>query len=395
MPATRDKIHGLRAVVVGAGAFGGWTALELRRRGARVTLIDAWGPGHARASSGGETRIIRAGYGSRAIYTRMAVRAMAIWRDHDARFQRAFFKKTGALWMLGKDDEFGQATFGALRAESVAIEEVSIAKARKRYPQINFTGLESVLFEPEAGLLLARRACEHVVERFMAEGGDYLQAAAATPVRVTRTALKALKLTDGKPIAADAFIFAGGPWLGQLFPEAIGRNVTPTRQDVFYFGPPSGDRRFSDDGMPVWVDLSTRAMYGIPGNVNRGFKIADDTSGPVIDPTTGERYVSSAKVRSMRAYLAKRFPAMARAPLIGSEVCQYEATPDSHYIIDRHPHAPNVWIAGGGSGHGFKMGPVIGEMVASLIAGESAPDSTFSLARFGRGKLQDSPEKWA
>ena len=385
----------MRVVVIGAGAFGGWTALELVRRGARVTLIDAWGPGHVRASSGGETRVIRAGYGSRAIYTRMAVRALARWRDHDAKFGRGFYRKTGTLWLSGKDETFGRATFAALRAESVTIDDVPVAEARRRYPQINFRGVTSVLFEPDAGFLLARRACEHVVERVVAEGGEYVQAAVAAPVRPKRGTFTRLVLAGGSSIAADAFVFACGPWLGALFPDVLGRKVTPTRQDVFYFGTPAGDSRFSDDGLPVWVDLGTRPMYGIPGNANRGFKIADDTSGPVFDPTTGERNVTAASVKAARAYLARRFPALARAPLIGSEVCQYEASPDSDYIIDRHPAAPNVWIAGGGSGHGFKMGPVIGEMIASLVAGEAEPDPAFSFARFARGRAKASPEKWA
>ena len=179
-----------------------------------------------------------------------------------------------------------------------------------------------------------------------------------------------------------------------MFPDVVGKNITPTRQDVFYFGTPAGDARFSDDGLPVWVELSTQAMYGIPGNANRGLKIADDTSGPVFDPTTGDRSITPARVKAIRAYVARRFPALAKAPMIGAEVCQYEATPDSHYIIDRHPAASNVWIVGGGSGHGFKMGPVIGEIVASLVSGEAEPDPTFSLARFTLPKQRMTAEKW-
>jgi glycine/D-amino acid oxidase-like deaminating enzyme len=394
MVTTTDNTRGLRVVVIGAGAFGGWTALELIRRGARVTLVDAWGPGHVRASSGGETRIIRAGYGSRAIYTKMAARALARWRGHDARFDRHFYKKTGALWLLGKDDAFGRATFDALRAERVEIDEIPLADARRRYGQINFTGIRSVLFEPDAGFLLARRACEHVVERVVVEGGQYLQAAVASPIRLKRANLNQVTLSGGKVLEADAFVFACGPWLGTMFPDVVGRNITPTRQDVFYFGTPAGDARFSDDGLPVWVDLSTQAMYGVPGNANRGLKIADDTSGPVFDPTTGDRNITPARAKAIRAFVARRFPALAKAPMIGSEVCQYEATPDSHYIIDRHPAASNVWIAGGGSGHGFKMGPVIGEMVASLISGKAEPDPTFSLARFRQPRARLAPEKW-
>jgi glycine/D-amino acid oxidase-like deaminating enzyme len=213
-------------------------------------------------------------------------------------------------------------------------------------------------------------------------------------VRPEGTRLKRIALSRGKPIGAEAFVFACGPWLGKLFPDVIGRRVTPTRQDVFYFGTPAGDTRFSDNELPVWVDLSTPAMYGIPGNANRGFKIADDTSGPVFNPTTGDRSVTPASVRKISTYLKRRFPALAGAPLIGSEVCQYEASPDSHLIVDRHPAAANVWIAGGGSGHGFKMGPIIGELVAALVLGEAEPDPALSLGRFARGRPRISADKW-
>ena len=161
---------------------------------------------------------------------------------------------------------------------------------------------------------------------------------------------------------------------------------------MFYFGTPAGDPRYGEEGLPIWLDMGRRVWYGIPGNANRGFKVADDTSGPPFDPTTGSRAPLPAGLRRVRAFLKHRFPALARAPLLGSEVCQYEATPDSHFIVDRHPRAANVWIAGGGSGHGFKMGPVIGEMVASAVLGLAAPDPAFSLARFARGAVTD--EKW-
>jgi glycine/D-amino acid oxidase-like deaminating enzyme len=376
-----------RIVVVGAGAFGGWTALELRRRGARVTLVDAWGPGNVRASSGGETRVIRATYGSRAIYTKMAIRAMELWHAYDATWQRGFFRKTGALWMFGAplgDDSFGGASAAALRAANMPIEELTPRDAAKRWPQIAFDDtIDSVLWEPEAGYLLARRACEHVVERFIAEGGEYRQQAIRVPVDVERI-----------EIEAEAYVFACGPWLGQLFPGVIGGRVTATRQEVYYFGTPAGDGRYQDPAMPVWVDYRERLMYGIPGNANRGFKVADDTSGPAFDPTTGVRDATADGIVAARAFLKQRFPPLADAPLLGSEVCQYEASPDAHYIIDRHPQAANVWIAGGGSGHGFKMGPAIGEMIASCALGTATPDPQFSLSRLLSAPAGGWEGKW-
>ena len=221
-----------RVVVVGAGAFGGWTALELQRRGARVTLVDAWGPGNIRSSSGGETRVIRATYGSHAIYTAMALRAMELWRAYDAAWTRGFFRQTGVLWMFGADDAFGRASVATLRVANVPIEELTIAEAARRFAHIAFDDtIQSVLWEPEAGYLFARRACEHVVERFVAEGGEYLHAEVRPPAPLAN-GVRSIDLTSGAPIEADQFVFACGPWLGRLFPGVIGARVTSTRQEV-------------------------------------------------------------------------------------------------------------------------------------------------------------------
>ena len=387
---------GPNVAVVGAGAFGGWTALELRRRSARVTLIDAWGAGNARASSGGETRVIRATYGTRAVYTKMAVRALERWREHEARFTCGLYRPTGALWMFGDDDAFGRASVDTLRALGLAIEELSPRSAGERFPQIAFdSSIKSVLYEPDAGYLFARRACEHVLERLIAEGGEYRQASVSSPLRVSGSPLRRIELTGGASIEADAFVFACGPWLGRLFPDVIGPRITATRQEVYYFGTPAGDARFHDPQLPVWVDYRERFWYGIPGNANRGFKVADDTPGAEIDPTTMTRDATPVGVAAARVFLKQRFPALAEAPLLGSEVCQYEASPDSHFIVDRHPAAGNVWIAGGGSGHGFKMGPALGEMLASWVLGTSSPDPHFALARLTPPPGGGWTPKWA
>jgi glycine/D-amino acid oxidase-like deaminating enzyme len=326
----------------------------------------------------------------------MAVRALDLWRAHDARWQRGLFRPTGALWMLGADDSFGRASAVALRVLNLALEELPLRDAAQRFPQITFDDtIKAVLWEPAAGYLFARRACEHVVERFVAEGGAYRESAVTGPVRVEGSALRGIAIAGGTAIEADAFVFACGPWLGRLFPDVVGPRVTPTRQEVYYFGTPAGDGRFLDPAMPVWIDCRERFFYGIPGNANRGFKVADDTPGPAFDPTDGTRDATPAGIAAARAFVTQRFPALATAPLLGSEVCQYEATPDSHFILDRHPGAANVWIAGGGSGHGFKMGPALGEMLASYVLGETAPDPQFGLARLASAPRQGWEQKWS
>lgn len=366
-------------VVIGAGAFGGWTSWWLASRGARVTLLDAWGPGNLRASSGGETRVVRGSYGDRAIYTKMAARALRLWQERGREWQQPLYVRTGALWMFGADDRFAEASVSILTAEGLAAERPTVAAARRRWPQISFDGVSSTLFEPEAGYLLARRSCATVVERARALGAGYRQVAVA-PVSPTREPDR-LMLEGGGAIAGDKFVFACGPWLGRLFPDVIGAKIKSTRQEVLYFGAPPGDARFEEASLPVWVDYRDRLIYGIPGNAHRGFKIADDTAGTVFDPTTGDRRNSAAAIDAARSFLRLRFPALADAPLLGGEVCQYESSPDSHFIIDRHPRAANVWIAGGGSGHGFKMGPALGEMLANLVLTDGQPDPQFGLSR--------------
>jgi glycine/D-amino acid oxidase-like deaminating enzyme len=173
---------GPRVVVAGAGAFGGWTALELARRGAAVTLIDAWGPGNARASSGGDTRLIRATYGTRHVYTAMALRALDRWREYDAAWGQRLLNETGVLWLFEAGSAavaFARASTASLREHGATLVELPLADARRRYPQIAFDGIDSVYVEPAAGYLMARRACHHVTRRVVAEGGRYIMAAGA------------------------------------------------------------------------------------------------------------------------------------------------------------------------------------------------------------------------
>lgn len=372
----------LRVAVVGAGAFGGWTALHLRRSGAEVTLLDAWGPGNARASSGGETRVIRTIYGPTQKYVEMAARALALWSAWDRTAARPVYRRTGVLWMTGHDDSYVQQSLPFLRQVGLEYEELDPQTAAKRWPQINFGGITRVCLEHEGGYLLARLACDEIARELVRIGGAYRQSAVVSIKGDGRR--PHVRLNDGTTLTADRFVFACGPWLGRLFPDVIGSRVTPTRQEVFYLGTPAGDDRFSDSRTPVWVDAGERLIYGIPGNLHRGFKVADDTRGPEFDPTDGDRKPSPDLERAVRTFVHRRFPALRDAPVLGSEVCQYENSPDGHFIIDRHPSMSDVWIAGGGSGHGYKMGPAIGEILSKQVLEDAAPDPFFALSRFAR-----------
>jgi glycine/D-amino acid oxidase-like deaminating enzyme len=370
----------LHVAVVGAGAFGGWTALWLRRRGCRVTLVDAWGPGNSRSSSGGESRVIRGVYGPDRIYVEWVARSLALWQESEARWGTRLYYPSGVLWMASADDGYIRASLPLLAEAGLAIDEIGPADAARRFPQIDFTGVHSVFFEGTAGWLAARRACRAVAGAVASEGGEALQAA-ARPGLVRGGRMERLALADGSTLEADAYVFACGPWLGSLFPEVIGDAVQPTRQEVFFFGTPADDARFHEGALPVWLEFGEGTFYGIPGNDHRGFKVADDTRGAPFDPTSGDRTPTPELVERARRFLALRFPALAGAPLVEARVCQYENSPDGDFLIDRHPEAGNVWLLGGGSGHGFKLGPAVGEHSAGLVLGTAAPLPKFSLER--------------
>lgn len=351
--------------VMGAGVFGSWIARSLTLAGQRVVLIDQHGPANNRASSGGESRIIRMGYGTKEIYTRWSLRALELYKDFYARTDSGLYHQTGFLWLAGEKDEFTAANIGVFDKLKVAYEKLTFAELRKRYPQIGLEGVTWGLFEPNAGGLMARRGVQTVVRETVKAGLRYEQ--------------RRISQVPPADISAGTYIYACGPWLRTLFPEVLGNKINPTRQEVFYFGVPAGDGSFRAPAMPAWVDPGA-TMYGLPDLEARGFKACPDAHGVTVDPDTQERVVPAASVERMRAYLKRRFPSLATAPCTQTEVCQYENTANGDYLIDRHPDRANVWIVGGGSGHGYKHGPAMGEYVAAALLKGAAVDERFSLA---------------
>jgi glycine/D-amino acid oxidase-like deaminating enzyme len=371
--------------VIGAGAFGGWTAWHLARRKVRVTLFDAWGPGNSRASSGGESRVIRGIYGADEIYTRLVHESYPLWRTLERHCDEPLLKMQGLLWLCSVDDAYVQKSLPTLAKYDMAVERVDLRDARKRYPQIDFAGIEKVYFEPVAGSLKARCACQVLCRQFQKEGGSYI-GQAGKPGSASGGRLTDLILSDGSRFTADVYLFACGPWLAQLFPDLLGKKITPTRQEVFYFGTPSHDRSFDEGHLPIWVDFGERLIYGIPGSDGRGFKVADDTRGSRFDPTDGDRTPSADGIQRARAFLGRRFPKLANAPLLEARVCQYENSTDGHLVLDRHPAMQNVWLLGGGSGHGFKFSPALGALASRQILGENDIEARFSIKRLDSAK---------
>jgi glycine/D-amino acid oxidase-like deaminating enzyme len=305
------------------------------------------------------------GYGADEIYTRMAMRSLEAWKE----FGRGLFHPTGMLWVGREGDAYSAATRETLMRVGVEVEILDSHELARRYPQMRFDDPQVYgIVEPESGVILARRAVAEVVADGQRMGVAY-------------------ETTTAVP-EAGAIVYACGPWLPKLFPELLGHRIFPTRQEVFFFSPPAGDRRFAPPAFPAWIDFTDpRGPYGCPDLEARGFKLAFDRHGPAFDPDAGNRRISDHGVTEARRFLAERFPELRDCPLAESRVCQYENTSNGDFLIDRHPDKQNVWLIGGGSGHGFKHGPAVGEYVAQQIVGGGKVERRFALG--AKAEVQD------
>lgn len=369
-PQTHD------VAVIGAGVFGAWTAYQLQRSGKRVVLIDAYGAANFRASSGDESRIMRLGYGADEIYSRSAQRSLQLWDEFSKGLEEPLFHQTGVLWLAYEDDPYPTKSFETLTKLGVPVERLTIDETRARFPAINLDGISWAMLEPASGVLSARRAVQAVARETIKLGGEYLEAAVLKPSG--RGVLESLSISNGQSISAAKHVFACGPWLPKIFPDLLGERIHPTRQEVFYFSAPGN--RFSPPRLPTWIDFKNEA-YGLPDIEGLGVKVAIDRHGTSFDPDDGDRVASSEGLAEVRRYLARRVPELENAPVSDARVCQYENTSNGDFLIDRHPDFENVWLVGGGSGHGFKHGPFVGEYVAARIDGITEGfEPRFSLA---------------
>ena len=366
--------------VVGAGVFGAWSAYKLRQQGASVLLLDAYGPGNSRASSGGESRMIRMGYGPDEIYSRMAQRSLGQWQELFGE-RHNLFVKTGILWLAHDRDPYCEATAATLERLGINHERLDHDELARRYPQMTLAQVTWGILEPDSGVLLARRAVQAVAAAARAIGVDYREEAIEPP-----TANGPIRTKSGEEIVAGRYVFACGPWLPKLFPELLAERIYVTRQEVIFFGVPPGIDRFNVGVMPCWIDFND-LVYALPNIEGRGFKLAIDAHGPEFDPDSGQRVVTTSGLEAVREYMGQRVPLLADAPVTETRVCQYENTSSGDFLIDKHPGFENVWLVGGGSGHGFKHGPAVGEYVAQMLSGNGTPEPRFSLA--SKQKVQE------
>ena len=347
-------------VVVGAGVFGASLADRLARSEWDVTLVERVAPGHVRAGSGGESRLLRCAHGEDEWHTRSARRARELWNELDP----ALFAESGIVWLARRTDGWEAASERVL--ERLGIPTVRIDPS-ECFPSIHVDDLAFSLLEPEAGALRARAATRALAGRAV-DAGAQLVAATARPED------ERVVLEDGRRLEADHVVWACGAWLPRLFPDLVDLRIT--QQDVFFFG---AEARWSAERVPGWVDYDG-AAYGHGDLDGRGVKVCPDLEGPAIDPEAADRVVRPEHLARARDYVAHRFPALGSAPLISTEICQYEITADTRFIAAPHPeHGSRVWLLGGGSGHGFKHGPALAEMLERQLNGDESPEPRFAL----------------
>jgi glycine/D-amino acid oxidase-like deaminating enzyme len=367
-------------VVVGAGVFGAWIAWRVQRSGGKVLLVDAYGVATSRASSGGETRLIRAGYGADALYTDAARFSLDEWRRLESMSEGRLFERTGVLTLGHSNDGQTEATYQTLRSQGIEAARLSRDQILTRVPALSVAEDVWGVLEPDAGVLHARRGVEAAVAEAKKIGAALELHAIVPPAAPSSgNRLDSIVTAAGDRLAAEIFVFAAGPWLPRLFPDLLGSRLFVTRQEVLFFGAPPGAREYGPEMLPAWIDFRD-GVYG-HADLGRGVKIAVDRHGSPIDPDTADRMVDPESVAKVRRELASRLQGLARAPLLETRVCQYENTSNGDFIVDRHPDFDNVWIAGGGSGHGFKHGPFVADYLLNMMSGHGDPEPRFSLAR--------------
>ncbi len=400
-------------VVIGGGAWGGWTSLNLRRRGARVTLIEAYGPGNSKASSGDETRGIRSSYGDRAtageLWTSWARTALQRWSDFDdeyaQEFRTRFFHRTGDVICREKEEPFVTRTLELWKANGVPHEVIDGAEVMKRWPAIDARDIGIAITEPDAGVVRARAATQAVAAIAQREGVQ-LVISRARPGPVVNGEMQGVVMEDGTIVRGDSYVFTCGPWLRKLFPAHLENRMRIPLGYVCYFGVPEGDRHFTFPNMPSYnfpgvtgwpalpVDLKGFRVRGAiapprpPGATDEAQQAAARASDASTidlaqtDPDTSSRWMNQTRVDGSRRFVQARFPKLAEAPLVETRACHYESSINRDFIIDHLPEVSNAWVAGVGQAEGFKFGPVVGDYIAQRVLGHAGDPALVKAFQF-------------
>lgn len=376
-------------IVVGGGVMGLATACALAGRGARVTLLERHTVGHEWASSHGLTRAIRHEYGANRIYTQMVARSLTLWDELARETGRALYTETGVL-TLGQEGD-GQTVEGyeVMRSEGLPVERLSPVECLTRFPAFNPIEYRAIIWNPTGGMLYASECLLALRDRLAARGGTLREGARVTRVEQSGASAR-VTLEGGETLTADHVIVTPGPWIHDVLPDSglrwgFSAPVRPTRQQITYFTG-ADPALFGIGPFPVFLaELQTYGCYGFPIHGPGWLKVASHVYGATADPNAGYE-PDQDEIAYVRDFMRQVLPKAADLEVAFVDCCMYDLTPDEDFILDRLPGAERITVGSGFSGHGFKFGVLIGELLAAVALGEEPafPLDRFRLARFSQ-----------
>jgi sarcosine oxidase len=350
------------AIVIGVGTMGSAACDALARRGARVLGLEQFDVPHAMGSHHGQSRMFRMAYFEHADYVPLLKRAFDLWQELERRSGVKLFHVTGGVYIGAADGELVRGSMEAAALHSLEHESLSRAELRKRWPQFAVPEDWTAFYEPTAGFVVPELAVG-VMARLAIEAGAEIRGREAVKGWRRRGDVYEVE-TESATYAAKRLVLTCGAWTSRVVGE-LGVKLAVTRQVLAWIWP-RGHERYALGAFPCWaIETEGGVDYGFPMLPwHPGLKAARHVKGVVTDPDSVDRRVTlddEANARKAFGHLDG-----AGGPLLSSVVCLYTNSPDSHFIIDRHPSEPGVTVACGFSGHGFKFAPVVGEVLADL-----------------------------
>jgi sarcosine oxidase len=376
-------------IVVGLGAMGSATALQLAARGHRVLGFDHFTPPHNHGSSHGQSRIIRQAYWEDHRYVPLLMRAYELWKKLEADSGESLMRIVGGL-MIGRPAG-DLVSRSALSAELFKLPHklLSAAELRRLYPAFQIEDDWVALWEANAGYLHPEACIEQQLRLTALTGAELHFDEPVTEWNAHQGSGVIVRTARGT-YSGDYLVISAGPWAPQVLKD-LQLPLSVTRQVVFWFDPEDHIDLFRPERMPVYIremEHGQPLLYGFPltGPDSEGVKVGLHGSHDFCTPETVDRTVRSEDERSVRESLSKALPLLG-GRLVHAETCLYTMTPDEHFVVDKHPEFPQVVLAAGFSGHGFKFATVMGEVLADLASGSEPPYDLelFSIRRFDSG----------
>jgi len=364
-----------KTIVVGAGINGVVAAIELRRRGHEVVLIDPGPLPHPLAASTDISKAVRAAYGADEDYMALAEQSREIWRQWNVEFGVELYHEIGFLFMRQRPmqpGDFEYESFKLLEQRGHRIQRISSKQLREQYPAWNAERYPDGFLDLEAGYAESGRVVATLIQRAKSLGVELRENAKFWELDEAGGRVKGILLENGEKIAAATVVMAVGAWIPYALPFT--RNfLRASGQPVFHLKPDKPEL-FTPEHFPIFgADISTTGYYGFPLNRGGAVKIANHGPGREMSPDSPERAVTKEDESKMRQFLSDSFPALANSPIVSTRICFYCDTHDGNFWIAPDPDRPGLVIAAGDCGHGFKFAPVLGEIVADAVEGKSNP----------------------